>query len=133
MAVTMKINGVYSFNTIAPTILQSEYKNMTLVGIMTGTEAAAHEDVYVIHNTIRSRIANANVPVSVADLTYYKFKTANGDYKYLASEYLTGIQEVSTKSLVITIGNYTQSDYLLVKDALRSLGFENLTFELKNV
>lgn len=128
-SVSFEIGSSYKFSTIAPSILNKDYKNVVLVGIMSADEAVQYIDVYGLHSQIR-QIPNLNIPSRASDLHYLKFKTTSGSYLYIAREYLTGVELISNKSLVITIDNYTLSDYTLIEETLRKLGFENISFEL---
>lgn len=127
--VAFEIGSSYKFSTIAPSILNKEYKNVVLCSIMRADEAVQFIDVYGLHSQIK-QIPNLNVPSRANDLHYLKFVTSGGSYIYIAQEYLTGVELVSNKSLVITINNYTSSDYVTLEETLRKFGFENMTFEL---
>lgn len=127
--ITFKLGCSYKFNTIAPSILSAEYKNMVLVSILSSDEALKSVDVYGIHEQLK-QLPNLNIPLSAKDLTYLKFTSPQGTPLYIAQEYLTGVELISNKSLVITIENYTESSYSVINEMLRKLGFENIKFEL---
>lgn len=127
--VNFEIGSSYTFNTVAPSILNSEFKNMVLKSIMSASEAVQYIDVYSIHSQIK-QLPNLNIPTRASDLHYLKFLSPNGGYVYIAREYLTSVQLVSNKQLVVTINNYTASDYTLIEETMRKLGFENFTCEL---
>lgn len=125
-----KINRKYNYNTIAPNILGSSYSNMTLIGIMSFSEASKEYDILSIHSSIRNQTANINVPVNASDCTYLKFKSPGGDFKIIAQEYITSSEEVESTTLTITVKNYTSSDYIVLKNALEGLGYFDLDFNI---
>lgn len=127
--ITFKLGCSYKFNTVAPTILRAEYKNMVLVSILSAEEASKEIDVYGIHAQLK-QLPNLNIPLSVKDLTYLKFNSPQNVPLYIAKEYLTGVELISNQSLLITIENYTDSSYSVLNETLKKLGFENIKFEL---
>lgn len=127
--VNLEIGSSYKFSTVAPSILGSEYKNMVLLSMMSSGEAVQFIDVHGIHAQIQ-QLPGICVPCRATDLHYLKFRTPNNNFVYIAQEYITGIQLISNKSLVITINNYTASDFIIIQEALRKLGFENFKCEL---
>lgn len=130
--VNFEIGSSYKFSTVAPSILNSEFKNMVLKSIMSASEAVQYIDVHGLHSQIK-QIPNLNVPSRASDLHYLKFLSPQNSYLYIAMEYLTDVELVSNKQLLITVNNYTASDYTMIEETLRKLGFENFTCELVNV
>lgn len=127
----MNLNRLYKFNTIASNILGTAYNNMKLLAIMDHTQAAKETDILNIHNSIQGILANSNLPITVESCTFLKFQSADGSFVVFAKEYLTDIEEIKSSTLVITVNNYTDSDYVIIRDALNKLGYSNLKFELK--
>lgn len=125
------LNRLYKFNTIASTLLGTGFNNMKLVSIMDHTQAAKETDILNIHNSIQGILSNTNLPINVESCTYLKFLSGDGSTTVLAKEYLTDIEEIKTSTLLITVNNYTDSDYILLRDTLNKLGFYNIKFELK--
>lgn len=124
-----KIGASYKFNTVAPTVLEGEYKNMILLSMMTAEEAVPYIDVYGIHSQVK-QLPNVIIPTKASDLHYLKFKSVDGNILYIALEYLTGVELITNKQLLITVNNYTASDYKVIEETLRKLGFEDIAFEL---
>lgn len=129
MSIALEIGSSYKFSTIAPTILNSEYKNMILESIMSVNEAVKCVDVYGRHEQIK-QIPGVNIPSRASDLHYLKFVAPSGEPLYIAREYLVGLELISNKTLLITINNYSAQDYRVIEDTLKQLGFEDMKFEL---
>lgn len=126
----LKINATYSYSTIAPGVLGASFSNMKLIGILSPTEALKIQDIRTIHSQILSTANNKALPESVLDCTFLKFSSPDGSESLIALEYLINLTPVECKKLKITIDNYTQTDWVIISDTLRSLGYENITYEL---
>lgn len=126
----LNLNNTYSFSTIAPGVLGASYSNMKLIGMMTASEALKISDIYTIHSNVLSVANTKTLPDSVNDCQFLKFSSPDGSDLVIAFEYLTNVTKVESKKLRITISNYTQTDWTLISETIRELGYENITYEL---
>lgn len=125
-----KLKRLYKFNTIAPTVLGNAYNNMQLTGILTYEEASTYTDILSMHNSIRSVISNTTLPVNASSCTFLKFLSQDKNVSIFAMEYLLNVEEVTTQKLIITVNNYTSSDYTIIRDTLLKYGYDNISFEV---
>ena len=131
--ITWKLNNLYKFNTIAPGVLGNSYANMKLKAMMSYDQAVKEADVLNIHNQIRNTVSNSNLPTSAKSCTFLKFASQDETTSIFALEYLSDVEEVTTQSLIITINNYTPSDYSAILTALNNIGYFDLSMETKNL
>lgn len=125
-AITMELNKVYNFNTLAPAILGTSFTNMKVKGIMTATEAMKYRDIYTLHNNLLSTITG--LPTNINDLTFILFKNLDGIDTMLALEYIDGftIKLVSTTNIRIEILNTSTNDVGILRTRLLELGYKNI-------
>lgn len=132
MEETIKLNGVYNFNTIAPNILKARFENMKAIALLNYEQARKYRDVAVLHEMIKGTVSTT-LPLNVKDCSFICFESPDKTTTILALEYLINIESVNISTLVININNYTANDYSVIKSALEDLGYRNITFEIKPV
>jgi len=124
------IGNKYNFNTLIPALLNSSYKNMKVVGIMTASEAiraATYYDIESLHTSAKQVIPS--LPDYTSSLTYILFENTDGDKIPIANEYIdqTSIVLVETVDISITVYNRTTADIAVLRQLLRENGFTNIT------
>ena len=122
MAGTFELRKRYNFSTKAPAILGAEYRNVMVESIMTATEAVKYSDVLTLHEQIRTVL---NLDLEVANCTYIKFKTLDGETVILALEYINSdsIVEVKTVNIRVDILEANTDDILIIQERLKELGY----------
>lgn len=122
MAGTFELRKRYNFTTKAPAILGAEYRNVMVESIMTATEAVKYSDVLTLHEQIRTVL---NLDLEVANCTYIKFKTLDGETVILALEYINSdsIVEVKTVNIRVDILEANTDDILIIQERLKELGY----------
>lgn len=127
-----EIKKIYSFNTLAPTLLGMTHTEMKVIKIMTAEEAVVIKDIQTQYTALKNVIDS--LP-SLDDCTFYLFEKQdeNKTRILLASEYVDmhSINQVESLDLSITIYN-TNTDMLsVVSTRLRELGINNFKIEQK--
>ena len=122
MAGTFELRKRYNFSTKAPAILGAEYRNVMVESIMTATEAVKYSDVLTLHEQIRTVL---NLDLEVANCTYIKFRTLDGETVILALEYINSdsIVEVKTVNIRVDILEANTDDILIIQERLKELGY----------
>ena len=122
MAGTFELRKQYNFTTKAPAILGAEYRNVMVESIMTATEAVKYSDVLTLHEQIRTVL---NLDLEVANCTYIKFRTLDGETVILALEYINSdsIVEVKTVNIRVDILEANTDDILIIQERLKELGY----------
>lgn len=122
MAGTFELRKRYNFTTKAPAILGAEYHNVMVESIMTATEAVKYSDVLTLHEQIRTVL---NLDLEVANCTYIKFRTLDGETVILALEYINSdsIVEVKTVNIRVDILEANTDDILIIQERLKELGY----------
>ena len=122
MAGTFELRKRYNFTTKAPAILGAEYRNVMVASIMTATEAVKYSDVLTLHEQIRTVL---NLDLEVANCTYIKFRTLDGETVILALEYINSdsIVEVKTVNIRVDVLEANTDDILIIQERLKELGY----------
>ena len=122
MAGTFELRKQYNFTTKATAILGAEYRNVMVESIMTATEAVKYSDVLTLHEQIRTVL---NLDLEVANCTYIKFRTLDGETVILALEYINSdsIVEVKTVNIRVDILEANTDDILIIQERLKELGY----------
>lgn len=122
MAGTFELRKRYNFTTKAPAILGAEYRNVMVESIMTATEAVKYSDVLTLHEQIRTVL---NLDLEVANCTYIKFRTLDGETVILALEYINSdsIVEVKTVNIRVDVLEANTDDILIIQERLKELGY----------
>ena len=122
MAGTFELRKRYNFTTKAPAILGAEYRNVMVESIMTATEAVKYSDVLTLHEQLRTVL---NLDLEVANCTYIKFRTLDGETVILALEYINSdsIVEVKTVNIRVDVLEANTDDILIIQERLKELGY----------
>lgn len=133
MADTFVIRHKYNFTTYVPSILKGVFKNQTVTGILTYSQASKIDDVATIHEQILSLLPNGT-PTSVADLTFISFMDDSNQVKVLAVEWIdiNTVVEVSTGIITAYIPNASSTDVSEIRSFLAALGYTGFNIEFKN-
>jgi len=124
-----QINKVYNFNTLAPTILGSNYSNMKVLSMLNAKEALKYEDIYTLHNNLLPAILG--LPQDVNDCVFLLLETIDGTKKVYAIEYIDpfSIVEVVTTNIRLELFNTNLEDLNIIRARMLELGYNdfNLT------
>lgn len=127
MTYDLALRSVYDFTLKAGTILGYGHKGATVLGLLLFDEATAIEDVTPIHNRVYSQLG-PGVPKNAADLIYVKIRTASGEVRVLAMDWIAA-QPVPVVSTVanVRVADINLSDLPTIREVLLQAGFSNLT------
>jgi len=124
------IKKSYNFNTLVPSILGTNFKNMKVIGgPLTARLAVNYLNVYDQHEQIKA--ANNNITDRVEDLNYIIFETMDGVQVVLPEEYIevSSIVEVTKINFKVTMYDVDQADILVIRNRLQELGYANFKVE----
>lgn len=112
---------VYSFNTLAPTVLGSKFSGMKVMSIMSVKEAVKYRDVV----TLQSNLANTLPLPDINTCTFILFQNINGEETVLAYEWLdpNSIVKTTTTNIKVELFNTTADDLSIITMRLKELGY----------
>ena len=118
-----KIGRVYNFNTAAPAILGDAHKHMKVKNIMDADSAVQYRDVHMTNNRLIGTISG--LPTNANDNTYVLFEDVDKNKILFAIEWIESdsIEEVVSVNIRIDIPNKSSADVMVVKNALKELGY----------
>lgn len=121
-----QIKKTYDFKTLAPAILNSDYKSQKVIAIFTSVEAVKYIDIQTLHANVSKVIPS--LPSSVNDLTYILFENTSQEKTVLALEYIDQdtIKEVVTYNIRIDVKGANSNDLALLRKYLLELGYTNI-------
>ena len=120
----IELKKTYEFATLAPTQLGGMYKNMKVEAIMDASTAQKYRDVEGIHESILPLLP-AGTPVSTSDITFYKFRTPEGNTEIFADAWIdsTTVTEVTSITIDIKVYNASTTDINRIREALALMNF----------
>ncbi|MCI4437749.1 MAG: hypothetical protein JHC33_13165 [Ignisphaera sp.] len=123
----MNINNTYSFFTLSPTILGTQYTNMAVKAILNADEAIKYRDIVTLHE--KMKVAVSGLPNSVKDCTFYLLENTSGDRIVLANEYIdqSTVTLVTSVTINISVFNSLTTDVAILRARLQELGYTNFS------
>lgn len=123
----MNINTTYSFFTLSPTILGTQYTNMTVKAILTSDEAIKYRDIVTLHE--KMKVVVSGLPNNVKDCTFYLLENTSGDRIVLANEYIdqSTITLVTSVTINISVFNSLTTDVAILRARLQELGYTDFS------
>jgi hypothetical protein len=132
------INQLYSFSTLAPSILGASYSSVRLVSIMDYASAVQNKNVELLQKQVEPYLL-PGTPTDVKKYQFYKFQTraavgpTPAEYIVVADEWVTteGFVAVTSVDAVVRINNVDAvADIAIITEQLRLLGY---TFTVETV
>lgn len=126
MKYDLEIKSVYDFTLKAGTILGYGDKSATVLALLDFDSANAIEDVTPIHAQIYPQLG-AGVPRNAGELTYVKIRTATGQVRVLAMDWIAAqpVRVVATTVKVI-VTNINLSQIPQLRQHLLQGGFTKI-------
>lgn len=120
----LTVNSLYSFTTLAPSVLGSTYTNMKVKALMTVSEAVKHRDVITTHTVLKNSIPG--LP-DIGVCTFVLLENINKDTIVLAYEWLdiNTISQVSTTNIRVELLNASSDDIAILRTRMLELGYVN--------
>ncbi len=130
MAVAIEINKVYSFDTIAPSILGASFKNAKVVSILSYSDAIKQQNVNNTFTTLSNMFPAAFAGTSIESSIFYKMTLPSGREIILASQYINylTLELAVSKSIRIDISDISNTDVDVLKQLLIERGYCNAVF-----
>jgi len=130
MAVAIEINKVYSFDTIAPSILGASFKNAKVVSILSYSDAIKQQNVNNTFITLSNMFPAAFAGTSIESSIFYKMTLPSGQEIILAGQYINyfTLELAVSKSIRIDIFDISNTDVDVLKQLLIERGYCNAVF-----
>lgn len=127
----LQLNKVYSFDTLVPSLLGATFKNATVIGMIDYQTALNYINPDAMHARIFPYLPTGTVN-DPTKYTYIIFKLESDIKTVLAYPWIneTSIRLATTEYLKVTIKNAGPNDTVKIRNALVSLGYTELQFEL---
>lgn len=124
MSITEYIGSVVNFDTAAPGILGTNRRNVQVLAVLDMDTAAMMSDVRARHAQVKNYIQD--LPEAASSYNYVKIRYTNGDIEVLGVPWIKHdtIEVVTSRKLVITVNNVTDTVENTVKQALLQNGIE---------
>lgn len=122
------VGNVYSFNTLAPSVLGASFKNSKILGIVSYEVACTQINVDLMQRAIYPLL-----PVGTVDnpkkYTYLMIETESGSTTVLATAWIdqSSVSLVQSVTIHVTVPNVDSSDTIKIRDALRLLGYADFS------
>lgn len=128
-----KLKKTYSFATKLPSLLNLQYNQQKVKGILTHDQAVRYTDITSLHTSAIGLLPS--LPANVTDLTYILFESVDKKQTVMAYEYIeeSTIKEVTSVTLAVTIENIDTEDTSLIVGKLRELGYTQLRYNTTEV
>ena len=124
---SLDIGSSYNFQLLAPAILGTGHNGATVLGLLDYSSAIQLEDVSAIHASVLPLLPNGT-PTDAKLLVYVKIKTATGEIRVLALNWIATQPTLSTvTNLTVVLSNVTVSDIPTLTSALKANGFSSFT------
>ena len=127
-----QIGNTYNFNTRAPAVLGSLFKNATILGIVDYNTASTYINIDVMQRTIYPLLPQGT-PDNPKKYTYLLIQAESGQKTVLAYQWIdeNTIAEVSSATIIVTLPNVNATDAERIRDSLALLGFTGFTIDVQ--
>jgi len=121
-----QISKVYSFNTLAPSILGVIVKNAKLLGILSYNAALAYDNIDLKYRTIYPLLPSGT-PDAPESCIYYQFKSESGEKIIIADQWIeeSTIEVINHINFQVLFTEASIEDISRVRDSLNALGYTN--------
>jgi hypothetical protein len=128
MSVSFELHKTYNFNTLAPSILGTNYKNITVLGILSYDTAIKYFVPETVSVSVYPHLPNGT-PSDPKRYTYLLFQTEAGITSIIALEWIDKptIVVVSYQTINISVLQASAGDTEKIRESLVLLGFTNFT------
>lgn len=132
MPTVLQVNSKYSFDVYPSTIIGSDFKSVTVVGIVTPHIARTYVDLEALHVQVFPYLP-AGTPNSATGYDYAIIKTTSGKTTVIGLPWIKSdtIVLVESGTIYVEVGDVTSDDLEKISNALVANGFNNITLKLK--
>lgn len=130
MSYNFAIGSIYTFNTLAPGILQATVKNAKLTSILDYETAKMYINADLMFRQIYPALP-AGTPDHPESCVYYRFTSESGEKIVLADQWVdtTTVENVKNINFQVTVTNGSLADITNVKNMMNALGFTNYSIK----
>lgn len=134
MSIPFQINSTYNFNTRAPAILGTDFKNAKVLGVFDYDSASAFINPQTSHVNVYPYLPPGTVD-DPKTYTYVLIKTQSGQKTILALPWIdeSTIELVTAQKLTVVIQNIASGDAERIRDSLTILGFSTFVLTVENI
>lgn len=127
-----KLRRTYTFDVYPVAILGNDFKNVTVVAILTQEQANKEVDTNALHVQVFPYLA-PGTPNRADGYDYVKIRFPSGTTTVLGMEWIKEDSVVQTTATTITvkIGDVDPSDYSRIRSALLQNGFNNIAISVE--
>lgn len=133
MSYQFEIGKVYTFNTVAPGILQATVKNAKMMASLDYETAKMYENIDLKFRQIYP-VLPSGTPNTPEACVYYRFLTESGEKIIIADIWIneSTIDTIEHITIQTTLVNASLQDMNRIRDAMNALGYAN-QFEIKQI
>jgi hypothetical protein len=126
MPTPLELNKVYTFNTLASSILGSQIKSAKLLAILDYSTAVKFANIDLLFRQIYPALP-ANTPNNPLSCVYYLFDSQSGEKIVLADQWIDmlSVDVVEHINIQVNFTGASVADISRIRDALNSLGYMN--------
>jgi hypothetical protein len=122
------LNKVYTFNTLAPSVLGATFSNVKIEGIVTYSEAIKSIPVDTMHANIYPLLP-PGAPANYKDYIFVVIRSAANIKTVLAYPWIdeTSVRLITKTSLQYNIADAGEEDKIKIDKFLKNLGYPTFT------
>ena len=122
------VKKTYTFNTLAPAILGSSYKNAEMLGEISYEIAITRENIDLKYRQIYP-VLPPNTTDSPKTQKYFIFRTETGQLVTLCEQWIdmASVQEVGGVKFTISFKDAEPADKNRIRSVLSAMGYTNFT------
>lgn len=122
------VKKTYTFNTLAPAILGSSYKNAEMLGEISYEIAITRENIDLKYRQIYP-VLPPNTTDSPKTQKYFIFRTETGQLVTLCEQWIdiASVQEVGGVNFTISFKDAEPADKNRIRSVLSAMGYTNFT------
>lgn len=128
-------NGkVYSFDSVAPTVQGTNFKNLKVIGVVAFDIVLSFKDVVTENTAVRA--VEPTVPADAKILTYYILEDVKKEKLVMADEWIvqSSIQEIGNSLNVdLQMRGIASGDITKLKNAIIAIGLGDKLIDTKEV
>jgi hypothetical protein len=126
MSHPFEIGKVYTFNTIAPGILQATVKNAKMMAALDYETAKMYENIDLKFRQIYP-VLPSGTPNTPEACVYFRFQTESGEKIILADLWIneSTIDTIEHINIQVTLVNGSLQDITRIRNAMNALGYMN--------
>lgn len=129
------IGGIYTFDTVAPSLLGTTIKNAKLIALFDYQVAVTFDNVEVRHASVRPMLPAGSAFDNPQVFSYLYLQTETGSRIVIAYPWIKEdtISKTTNQSVVISVNDATANDAIKIRQMLALAGYHSVNIEVKNI